>query len=38
MMGQPGDDGEGWDEYFSEINFFNAFPAGPRKDATFQTK
>jgi hypothetical protein len=38
MMGQPGDDGEGWDEYFSEVNFFLAFPAGPRKDATFQTK
>lgn len=36
MMGMPEDEG-GWDEYFSEINFFNSFPAGPRKDATFQT-
>jgi starch-binding outer membrane protein, SusD/RagB family len=36
MMGQPEDEG-GWDEYFCEINFFNSFPAGPRKDATFQT-
>lgn len=36
MMGQPEDEG-GWDEYFAEINFFNSFPEGPRKDATFQT-
>lgn len=27
----------GWDVYFAEINFFNEFPEGPRKDATFQT-
>ena len=27
----------GWDDYFSEINFFNEFPAGVRKDITFQT-
>jgi len=33
---QPEDEG-GWDDYFAEINFFNAFPAGPRKDATYQT-
>jgi len=32
----PGDEG-GWDDYFCEINFFNNFPAGPRKDATFHT-
>lgn len=25
----------GWGDYFSETRFFNAFPAGPRKDATF---
>jgi starch-binding outer membrane protein, SusD/RagB family len=37
MMGMPGDEG-GWDEYFSEINFFKSFPDGPRKDATFQTQ
>lgn len=33
---QPEEEG-GWDDYFAEINFFNNFPAGPRKDATFQT-
>jgi len=28
----------GWDFYFAEINFFNDFPEGPRKDATFVTE
>ncbi|WP_215240756.1 RagB/SusD family nutrient uptake outer membrane protein [Dyadobacter helix] len=28
----------GWDYFFAELNFFKAFPAGPRKDATFWTK
>jgi starch-binding outer membrane protein, SusD/RagB family len=28
----------GWDYYFAELNFYKAFPAGPRKDATFWTK
>ena len=37
MMGKSEDEG-GWDEYFTEINFFNRFPDGPRKDATFKTK
>jgi hypothetical protein len=32
----PGEEG-GWDDFFSEIKFFNDFPAGPRKDATFRT-
>ncbi len=32
----PGDLG-GWDDYFSEINFFNNYPAGVRKDITFLT-
>ena len=36
LFGAPSEEG-GWDVYFSEINFFKAFPAGPRKDATFQT-
>ncbi len=27
----------GWDSYFAEINFFNKFPEGARKDATFWT-
>jgi len=26
----------GWDIYYAEINFFEDFPAGPRKDATFE--
>ncbi|MEJ7679680.1 MAG: RagB/SusD family nutrient uptake outer membrane protein [Segetibacter sp.] len=32
----PGEE-TGWDDFFAEINFFNNFPAGPRKDATFRT-
>ncbi len=32
----PGEEG-GWDEAFGEINFYNKFPAGARKDATYQT-
>jgi starch-binding outer membrane protein, SusD/RagB family len=28
---------KGFAVYFAEISFFNKFPAGPRKDATFQT-
>lgn len=27
----------GWTDYYAEISFFNRFPAGPRKDATFST-
>lgn len=27
----------GWSDFFSELNFFNNFPAGNRKDATFST-
>ncbi|MBS0028229.1 RagB/SusD family nutrient uptake outer membrane protein [Chitinophaga sp. 22321] len=26
----------GWDDAFGEIAFYNKFPAGPRKDATYQ--
>ncbi|MBE9462479.1 RagB/SusD family nutrient uptake outer membrane protein [Dyadobacter subterraneus] len=33
----PGEEG-GWDDMYAELNFFNAFPAGPRKDATFRTE
>jgi hypothetical protein len=32
----PGEE-SGWDDFFAEINFFNNFPAGARKDATFRT-
>ncbi|HJT73363.1 MAG TPA: RagB/SusD family nutrient uptake outer membrane protein, partial [Chitinophaga sp.] len=28
----------GWSDFFSELNFFNDFPAGSRKDATFSTQ
>jgi hypothetical protein len=34
---RPGDEG-GWDDYFSEITFFEEFPEGPRKEATFMTE
>lgn len=33
----PGEEG-GWDDMFAEINFFNDFPEGPRKEATFRTE
>ncbi len=33
---QPGEEG-GWDQVFCEVGFFNRFPEGPRKDATFLT-
>lgn len=33
---RPGDEG-GWDDFFAEITFFEEFPLGPRKNATFQT-
>ncbi|ASZ12494.1 RagB/SusD family nutrient uptake outer membrane protein [Chitinophaga pendula] len=33
----PEDEG-GWSDFFPELNFFNNFPAGPRKDATFSTR
>jgi len=28
----------GWDDYYAEIAFFEEFPEGPRKEATFQTE
>jgi hypothetical protein len=31
----PGDEG-GWDDGYGEINFYQNFPAGARKDATYQ--
>ncbi len=36
MSTRPGEEG-GFQSYFSEARFFNAFPAGPRKDASFHT-
>lgn len=32
----PEDEG-GWSDFFPELNFYNNFPAGSRKDATFST-
>lgn len=34
--GQPSE-WTGWDYYFAELNFYKKFPAGARKDATFET-
>lgn len=36
-LGLPGDFG-GWQESFAEIRFFEDFPEGPRKDATYHTR
>ena len=36
MSMRPGEEG-GYQSYFSEARFFNAFPPGPRKDASFHT-
>lgn len=37
LAARPGEE-NGWDDYFSEITFFNQFPEGYRKDVTFQTQ
>lgn len=34
---RPSDEG-GWDDYFSEITFFEEFPASVRKEVTFMTE
>ncbi|MEM6803924.1 MAG: RagB/SusD family nutrient uptake outer membrane protein, partial [Bacteroidota bacterium] len=36
-LGLPGDFG-GWQESFAEIRFFEDFPEGPRKEATYHTQ
>lgn len=33
---QAGDEG-GWDDFYGEINFYNNFPEGPRKEGTYQS-
>lgn len=33
----PGEE-SGWDDFFAEINFFNSFPEGSRKEVTFRTE
>ncbi|NND05122.1 MAG: RagB/SusD family nutrient uptake outer membrane protein [Saprospiraceae bacterium] len=37
LPARPSDEG-GWDDYFSEITFFEEFPEGVRKEITFQTE
>lgn len=34
VSGMPDEEG-GWSDFFPEMNFYNNFPAGSRKDATF---
>lgn len=36
VSSRAGEEG-GWDDMMSEARYFNAFPAGPRKDGTFHT-
>jgi len=40
IVGYPTMPGEesGWDDVFFEVGFYNRFPDGPRKDATFHTQ
>ena len=37
-LGYPGSDAGGWSEIFAEIAFFEEFPEGARKDATYRTE
>ncbi len=37
MCPRPSGYGGGWDCYYAELKFFNDFPEGPRKEATFET-
>jgi hypothetical protein len=37
VSAMPGEE-SGWDDFFAEINFFNSFPEGTRKDITFRTE
>ncbi len=37
MCPRPAGYGGGWDCYYAELKFFNDFPEGPRKEATFET-
>ncbi len=34
----PEEEENGWDDFFTELTFFDEFPAGARKDATFRTE
>src|ERR1035437_10114967 len=36
-IGLTASEATGWNDAFAELKFFNEFPAGPRKDATFLT-
>lgn len=37
LPARPADEG-GWDDYFTELTFFNEFPEGLRKEITFDTE
>ncbi len=37
LPSKPEDEG-GWTDYYAEVAFFNKFPEGPRKEATYQTE
>lgn len=37
ILGLPNDIGSGWSETFAEVRFFDDFPEGARKEATYRT-
>ncbi|MCL7765080.1 RagB/SusD family nutrient uptake outer membrane protein [Polaribacter sp. Z014] len=37
ILGYPSDVQGGWSEVFAEVRFFEDFPEGPRKEATYRT-
>lgn len=37
-VGSTASEEGGWQDFFTEIGFFNLFPEGPRKEATFTTE
>ncbi|WP_139955916.1 RagB/SusD family nutrient uptake outer membrane protein [Flavicella sediminum] len=37
ILGYPSDVEGGWSEVFAEVRFFEDFPEGPRKEATYRT-
>lgn len=38
MEAKPKGYGGGWDCYYAELKFFNEYPEGPRKEATYETE
>ncbi|MDO5976982.1 RagB/SusD family nutrient uptake outer membrane protein [Flavivirga jejuensis] len=37
-VGSVSPEESGWQDFFTEVGFFNGFPEGPRKEATFTTE